>query len=244
MQALLEGLRSQLSGIVLFLISLSFLSFIFRFFFYTKAPDVGTVSNVCISETHHFSKSPVPSVTLLKGLGIAGDCHAGVHVQHLFRINIRPKPLNLRQVHLIHAEFFEELRGVGHSVQAGELGENITTRGLDLLGLSTGTRLHFVSAASQRTSTSRYTSTMARHDGLFERTDHPILTVTGLRNPCPQIEKFQAGLQEHCVVRGAKREIKIRKSGIMAIVDAGGEIKMGDTIVLERPQVFEPLVIV
>jgi MOSC domain-containing protein YiiM len=192
-----------------------------------------SVLSVAVSSTHVFSKSPRDSIRLLAGLGVEGDCHAGVTVQHRSRLHIKPPPANLRQVHLIHSELFEEVQkpdaaGVTHAVQPGDLGENITTAGLDILGMSEGTLLHFVDSGTD----------------LSMDVDHAIVRVTGLRNPCPQIQKFQKGLQERCILRDADRMIVGRKAGIMAVVVAGGEIKKGAKIIVQEPESSKALVCV
>lgn len=176
--------------------------------------NTGKVVSLSISKEHTFSKHQKESINLLTGLGIEGDCHAGEYVQHRHRLAIRPRPPNLRQVHLIDAEFLDDLKSKGHIVRPGDIGENITTRGLDLLSLSVGAKLHFIREGRQ---------------------SNPVLSITGLRNPCPQIENFQAGLQEHCITRDINRRITKRKSGIMAIVEKGGEIRNGDVIRVEHP---------
>jgi MOSC domain-containing protein YiiM len=132
----------------------------------------------------------------------------GVTVQHLFRIRKDPTEPNLRQVHLIHAELHEELRAAGFAVEAGEMGENITTRGIDLLGLPTGTRLH-----------------------LGEET---VVEVTGLRNPCRQLDGIQEGLLSACIDRDADGNL-IRKAGVMGIVLISGEVHASDPILVELP---------
>ncbi|WP_406300631.1 MOSC domain-containing protein [Embleya sp. NBC_00888] len=148
------------------------------------------------------------SIRLLAGLGVEGDAHLGVTVQHRSRVAADPTQPNLRQVHLIHAELFEELAEAGFTVAAGELGENVTTRGVDLLGLPTGTLLRLGAEA--------------------------VVEVTGLRNPCPQINAFQDGLLKAVVGRDEAGGI-VRKAGIMAIVRTGGDIRPGDAIAVELP---------
>ena len=129
---------------------------------------MSTVVAVSIRAGHHFSKTPSPSIRLLRGLGVAGDAHMGETVKHRSRVAKDPTQPNLRQVHLIHAELFEEMRAKGFAVAPGDLGENITTSGIDLLALPTGTRLHFGESA--------------------------VVEITGLRNPCIQIDHLQNGL--------------------------------------------------
>lgn len=159
------------------------------------------------SVAHHFSKAPWDRLTLIEGMGVEGDAHAGVTVQHLSRIKQDPTQPNLRQVHLIHAELLDELAGHGYVLAAGALGENVTTRGIDLLGLATDTRLHIGGT---------------------------LLRVTGLRNPCRQIEEFMPGLLKHMVEKRPDGSLN-RKCGVMSVVERGGEIALGDPIVIEPP---------
>jgi MOSC domain-containing protein YiiM len=157
---------------------------------------------------HHFSKTPGLEIRLLQGLGVAGDGHMGETVKHRSRVRKDPTQPNLRQVHLIHSELFNELREEGFDVKAGDLGENITTSGLDLLALPTGTQLHLGSTA--------------------------IVEVTGLRNPCIQIDHFQKGLMAATLGEDADGHL-IRKAGIMSIVLTGGDVRPGDEIQVELP---------
>jgi MOSC domain-containing protein YiiM len=157
---------------------------------------------------HRFSKTTVPSVQLLEGLGVDGDAHMGATVKHRSRVAADPTQPNLRQVHLMHAELFVELEGKGFRVLPGDLGENITTQGIDLLALGVGTRLHLGSGA--------------------------IVEVTGLRNPCAQIEAFQPGLLAAVLEHDANGAL-IRKAGIMGVVVRGGEVRAGDAIRVEAP---------
>ncbi len=168
----------------------------------------GQVVSVSLSVRHDFSKDRVQSIRLLPGLGVEGDAHAGVTVKHRSRIAVDPSQPNLRQVHLIHTELFDELAGKGFAVVPGDLGENIATSGLDLLALPRGTVLRLGAEAA--------------------------VQVTGLRNPCSQIEAFQPGLLANVVGKGDNGEI-IRKAGIMSIVLAGGDVHEGDVIAVELP---------
>ncbi|WP_425145819.1 MOSC domain-containing protein [Deinococcus sp.] len=168
----------------------------------------GSVLAVSADAGHRFSKRPVPCIRLLAGLGVEGDAHAGVTVQHRSRLAQDPSQPNLRQVHLIHAELHDELRAAGFEVSAGELGENLTTRGLDLLALPTGTRLYLGQGA--------------------------LIEVTGLRNPCAQIEHFQPGLLAAVLGRDERGDL-VRKAGIMAVVLRGGEVRAGDVVGVELP---------
>ncbi|WP_448642348.1 MOSC domain-containing protein [Geodermatophilus sp. URMC 63] len=164
---------------------------------------------------HQFSKVPVDVVTLLAGVGVAGDAHAGVTVQHRSRVDTDPTQPNLRQVHLLHAELFDELREQGFDVRAGQLGENITTSGLDLLALPRGTRLQLGATA--------------------------VVEVTGLRNPCAQIDAFRPGLLRQVVHRAADGSL-VRKAGIMGVVATGGDVAPNDLIKVELPDgPHEPL---
>ncbi|MEZ0095496.1 MOSC domain-containing protein [Streptacidiphilus sp. EB129] len=168
----------------------------------------GAVSAVSLSPVHEFSKPNAESIRLLAGLGVEGDSHFGETVQHLFRVAQDPTQPNLRQVHLIHSELHEELREAGFTVAAGELGENVTTVGVDLLGLPCGARLHLGAEA--------------------------VVEVTGLRNPCGQINDFQPGLMKAVLGRDEEGTV-VRKSGVMGVVLQGGEVRPGDPIRVELP---------
>ncbi|MFP8940731.1 MOSC domain-containing protein [Streptomyces fenghuangensis] len=168
----------------------------------------GTVVAVSSSGEHSFTKTNRESVTLLAGLGVEGDAHAGRTVRHRSRVAKDPTQPNLRQVHLIHEELFAEVGEAGFAVGPGELGENITTRGLDLLGLPTGTLLRIGAEA--------------------------VVEVTGLRNPCPQIDGFRRGLLKRVVGRDEDGNV-VRRAGIMGVVRTGGVVRPGDTIGVELP---------
>ncbi|MGW3743248.1 MOSC domain-containing protein [Streptomyces sp. NPDC005146] len=175
----------------------------------------GTVTVVSSNGTYAFTKPNRDSVTLLAGLGVEGDVHAGVTVKHRSRVAQDPTQPNLRQVHLIHEELFEELREAGYEVAPGDLGENVTTRGIDLLGLPVGTLLHLG--------------------------DEAVVEVTGLRNPCLQIDNFQDGLLKQVVGRDAAGNI-VRKAGIMGIVTSGGTVRPGDPVKVKLPaEPYRPL---
>jgi MOSC domain-containing protein YiiM len=160
------------------------------------------------SATHTFSKANDGVIRLLAGLGVEGDAHAGHTVRHRSRVARDPTAPNLRQVHLIHAELHDELRVRGFDVRPGDMGENVTTRGVDLLGLPTGARLGLGDAA--------------------------VIEITGLRNPCVQLDRFQRGLMRAVLDRDADGKL-VRKAGVMAVVLAGGEVRAGDAILLELP---------
>lgn len=168
----------------------------------------GTVTAVSRGTAHTFGKDNQEFIDLLAGLGVAGDVHAGETVRHRSRVARDPSQPNLRQVHLIHAELHDELREAGFTVQPGEMGENITTRGVDLLALPTGTRLHLGETA--------------------------VVEVTGLRNPCAQIDDFQDGLLKAVLDRDEEGNV-VRKAGVMGVVLVGGEVRPGDPIRVEPP---------
>jgi len=175
----------------------------------------GVVAAVCRSPTHSLTKPMSDSIRLLAGLGVEGDAHAGATVKHLSRIFKFGNAPNLRQVHLMHSELFDELSEAGFKVWAGLMGENITTRGVDLLSLPTGARLHLGNDA--------------------------VVEVTGLRNPCRQLNKLQSGLMAATLARDIAGNL-IRKAGVMGIVLAGGEVSEGDPIAIELPSApHEPL---
>lgn len=166
------------------------------------------VVSVSLSNTHEFSKSTTEQITLLSGLGVQGDSHSGVTVQHRSRVAQDPTQPNLRQVHFMHAELFDELTAKGFTVAPGELGENITTAGLDLLALPVDTELCLGASA--------------------------IVKITGLRNPCAQLDNFQPGLTAAVLDHAADGKL-IRKAGIMGVVLAGGVVSPGDAIHINLP---------
>lgn len=168
----------------------------------------GIITAVSISTTHTFSKSNQNSIRLIEGLGIEGDAHQGKTVKHRSRVKKDPNQPNLRQVHLIHSELHDELKLAGFDVSAGQMGENITTRDIDLLGLPTDTVLHLGNTA--------------------------VVKVTGLRNPCAQLNRFQSGLMDAVLDYDEEGNL-IRKAGIMSIVTISGEVKPGDQIRVELP---------
>jgi MOSC domain-containing protein YiiM len=169
---------------------------------------MSSVEAVSLGAGHHFSKTPSLGIRLLRGLGVAGDAHMGETVKHRSRVRKDPTLPNLRQVHLIHAELFDELRAKGFAVRPGELGENVTTSGVDLLALPTGTRLHLGASA--------------------------VVEITGLRNPCIQIDNFQKGLMAATLDKDAAGNL-VRKAGIMSIVIAEGDVRPGDAVRVELP---------
>lgn len=187
----------------------------------------GHVLSVSRDLMHRFSKVPCDAITLAAGLGVVGDAHAGALVQHRSRVRRDPNQENLRQVHLLHAELFAEAAERGHEIGPGDLGENITTAGVPLLSLPVGTRLHI---------------------------GEVVVRLTGLRNPCRQINDFQPGLLKVVVARadgvlssaeptltatgGVDRldgSAIIRKAGVMGVVECGGEVRLGQTIFVVSP---------
>ncbi|WP_221088452.1 MOSC domain-containing protein [Deinococcus aquaedulcis] len=168
----------------------------------------GTVIGVARDDEHRFSKAPQPAVTLLAGLGVQGDAHAGLTVQHRSRVRADPTQPNLRQVHLIHAELFDDLAAQGFHVQPADLGENVTTRGLNLLALPRGTRLALGTDA--------------------------VVELTGLRNPCAQIDAFQPGLLKELVGQDEAGQ-PVFRAGVMAVVCQDGEARPGDPVVVTLP---------
>jgi MOSC domain-containing protein YiiM len=168
-------------------------------------PEVVAVSR---SAGHTMAKPNVDVITLLAGLGVDGDAHCGITVKHRSRVARDPDQPNLRQVHLVHAELHDELAALGFDVAAGVMGENVTTRGVDLLALPLGTRLRLGAAA--------------------------VVEVTGLRNPCGQLDGIQPGLRSATIDRVGDEVVR-RKAGIMGIVVAGGDVRAGDAIGVELP---------
>lgn len=166
------------------------------------------VSGVSASATHGFSKEAAAQIRLLGGLGVEGDAHCGLTVQHRSRVAQDPTQPNLRQVHLLHAELFDELRAQGFEVSPGQIGENITTRHLDLLALPVDAELHLGSSA--------------------------IVRLTGLRNPCEQLNRFQAGLTAAVLGRTPDGKL-VRKAGVMGVVVACGVVRPGDAISVKLP---------
>jgi MOSC domain-containing protein YiiM len=172
-----------------------------------RTPENGVVTAVSRNATHSVSKPNRDVVRLLTGLGVEGDAHAGETVKHRSRVARGATRPNLRQVHLIHSELFHHLRSAGFSVTPGDLGENITTRGIDLLALPVGSRLVIGDA---------------------------VITLTGLRNPCQQINDFRDGLLKQVVWTDGAGNL-IRLMGVMGIVSRGGHVQPGDSIHIELP---------
>lgn len=173
------------------------------------------VVSVSRDSSHRFSKTPLQDIALLAGKGVEDDAHNGAMVQHRSRVEKDPHQPNLRQVHLIHEELLIELDAKGFDISPGDMGENILTRGIDLLALSRGTRLNFGSSA--------------------------VIEVTGLRNPCRQLNNFSPGLMQAVLDYDENNQL-IRKAGIMAIVIKSGRVAIEDSIRIEKPDTpFFPL---
>jgi MOSC domain-containing protein YiiM len=172
------------------------------------APMTGVVISVSRSPTHTLSKPTQDCIRLLTGLGVEGDAHSGATVKHRSRVARDPQQPNFRQVHLLHAELHDDLRAAGFNVSAGQMGENVTTRGIDLLDLRAGTLLHLGATA--------------------------VLEVTGLRNPCGQLNLIQSGLMAATLDRDEHGQL-VRKAGVMTIVRSSGDVKPGDPIRVELP---------
>jgi len=160
------------------------------------------------SGSHSFSKHSAASIQLVAGLGVEGDAHSGVTVKHRSRVARDPSQPNLRQVHLVHTELLAELVAQGFPVQPGSIGENITTRGIELLALPQGAELHIGPEA--------------------------VIVVTGLRNPCTQLDSFSQGLMAAVLTRAPDGQL-VRKAGVMGIVRVGGTVSPGDAIRVVAP---------
>ena len=167
----------------------------------------GVVAHLHRSPDYTFRKAAVPAVRLIAGLGVDGDVHAGAQVRHRSRVAVDPTQPNLRQVHLIHDELFDELRTNGFAVEPGQMGENITTHGLDLLRLPAGAVLRLGTA---------------------------LVAVTGLRNPCGQLNGLADGLRSAVLDRDAEGRL-VRKGGVMGVVVVGGDVRIGDAITVSLP---------
>ncbi|MEU8675554.1 MOSC domain-containing protein [Streptomyces sp. NPDC048560] len=167
------------------------------------------VTAVSSKGTYSFSKPNRTGITLLAGLGVEGDVHAGETIRHQFRMTYEPDLPNLRQVHLIHEELFDDLAAKGFTVAPGQLGENISTRGIDLLGLPTG--------------------------ALLRLGEEAVVEVTGLRNPCSKINDFQKGLLQEMFEISLETGEFTFKAGIMGVVRKGGDVHPGDAVGVELP---------
>ena len=185
----------------------------------TEGGRSAVVTGVSRSGRYGIGKDRVERIRLVEGLGVEDDVHAGATVRHRSRMRRDPTQPNLRQVHLIHAELHEELAASGFAVEPGAMGENVTTRGIDLLGLPTGTTLTFGNGGAS-------------------------VEVTGLRNPCKQLEGIAPGLMAATLDRDEEGQL-VRKAGVMAVVVRGGEIAVGDAIAVElpagEPRALEPV---
>ena len=178
-------------------------------------PAAAVVWAVASDVEHRFSKRTVEAIRLIEGMGVEGDAHAGVTVQHRSRVRRDPMQPNLRQVHLLHAELLDEVNAEGFTVPAGALGENVTTRGLDLLALPRGAVLRLG--------------------------DQAVVEITGLRNPCSQIDAYEHGLLRRMIHRDRAGRV-VRLAGVMGVVRRSGWVRPGDTITATpRPGIRHPL---
>jgi MOSC domain-containing protein YiiM len=168
----------------------------------------GQVVSVSRSATHRFSKPCLREIVIVTGLGVEGDAHAGVTVKHRYLVRKNPLAPNLSQVHLLQESLFAELKASGLEIGPGDMGENVTTSGLELLTLPLGTRLHLGAQA--------------------------VVELTGLRTPCLQMDTFRPGLKQACMGRDAEGGVE-RRAGVMAIALAGGSVRVGDAIRVELP---------
>ncbi len=168
----------------------------------------GIVKSVSKSGSHTFNKFNCDRIVLLKGLGVEGDAHMGEKVKHRSRVSKDPSQPNLRQVHLIHSELFDELKEKGFNLKNGEIGENITTEGIELLTLPKDTILNIGETVR--------------------------IMITGLRNPCKQLDSLKEGLMKAVLDKDEEGNL-IRKAGVMGIVLEGGEVKIGNSITVELP---------
>jgi hypothetical protein len=177
-------------------------------------PTRGVVVAVCSEPSHRFSKTIRLGVRLVEGHGIAGDAHAGAFIRHRYLARHQPQLPNDRQVHLLQAELFDDLKASGYDVGPGQLGENITTRGINLLKLPLGSRLRLGRTA--------------------------VVELTGLRTPCGYIDKYQKGLKRQMIVRTSRAPTF--RCGAMGIVRATGDVGAGDVVIFEgAPERLQPL---
>ncbi|KAE8376050.1 pyruvate kinase-like protein [Aspergillus bertholletiae] len=181
-----------------------------------------SVKSVSLSASHSVSKTAVPSITLVPNHGVQGDAHAGPTVQHRPLRNVRPSDVNLRQVHLMHAEILQQVSKdpvtavKDISLMPGQLGENITTQGIDLLSLPKDTKLLFV-------------------DSKAPRQNAPTLRLTGLRSPGPQLDAIKKGLKDRFLVKDSRGVVVGYMAGVMSVVEKGGEIRPGMEIMIQKP---------
>ena len=174
-----------------------------------------TVVGLALDDLHRVSKRPCDRIRLVAGLGVEGDAHAGLTMQHRSRWVKQRTVANVRQVHLIHAELFDELAAKGFDISPAQMGENVTTSGIDLFGLSAGTRLQLG--------------------------DRAVIELTGLRNPCAKLDGLAPGLMQAVLEKGPGKTL-VRMAGVMAIVVTSGEVRVGDGIVIvHTPDLSVPL---
>lgn len=218
---------------------------------------MGTVAAVSCNDTYAFTKPERDEILLIAGVGVKGDVHAGVHVKHRGRVRADPTQPNFRQVHLIQRELFAEVGSRGFEVAPGNLGENVTTSGIDLLSLPVGTILRFgapaaalsalavgeplravleVAAATSLDEATAASAVAIAAAAARDRGDdpRPAVILAGLRNPCAQINVFQPGLLKEVIGRGDDGDV-VYKAGVMAVVLRGGPIRPGDPVTAELP---------
>ncbi|MBK1699299.1 MOSC domain-containing protein [Rhodovibrio salinarum] len=167
------------------------------------------VAAVAAAPGHNFSKQRLAAIELVAGFGVAGDAHAGATVKHRSRVARDPDQPNLRQVHLIHVELLDALNARGFDVAPTALGENVTTRGIDLLNLPTSTVLRLGA--------------------------HAEVEITGLRNPCRQLDSYRRGLMQAVLDRDGAGQL-VRLAGVMAVVRTGGLVQPDDAIAPRLPE--------
>ena len=173
----------------------------------TPGREAGTVVAVSRRPTHGFSKVPQRKITLLEGLGVEGDAHAGTTVQHLYRIKLDAEAPNLAQVHFLPVELFDEMAALGYALEPGGMGENVLTSGLDLAAMPTGATF---------------------------RIGEALVEISGIRDPCKKIDSLGRGLTKAMLGKTSKGDL-LRKAGIMGVVRRGGTLRPGDAITVALP---------
>jgi MOSC domain-containing protein YiiM len=169
---------------------------------------MGEVAAVAARKAHRISKDAQLSIRLIAGQGVAGDAHCGQTVKHRSRVAKDPHQPNLRQVHLVQGELLDALSGSGLQILPAAMGENILTKGIDLLAMPEGTRLKI---------------------GL-----QAVVELTGLRNPCNQLNRLVPGLMAALIEQAPDGSL-IRKAGVMGVVLQGGDVWPGDSIEITLP---------
>lgn len=168
------------------------------------------ILSVSARSGHHFSKTPQRSIRLLAGLGVEGDGHMGERIKHRSRARYNPALPNLRQVHLIDSGYIALMAAKGYAVAPGDIGENLLVAGIDLISMPQDTLLHLGG-------------------------DGAVVRITGLRNPCIQMDRFMPGLMAASLDRDADGGL-IRLTGVMGVVEGGGAVVPGDVVRVEMPE--------